>query len=90
MKITIKTDKDGKIKKVKSDIPVDLARFSIERVSSKPGRYRIRRTYRSRFIACVKLFLCRIGYVTIQTAAAFKFACAASSTHEDVPRHQRG
>lgn len=90
MTIKIKTDKDGKVKKIKSDIPVDLARFSIERVSGKPGRYRIKRTYRSRLVVCVKAFICRIGYVIAQTAAAFRVACVTSGTAEDVPRHQRG
>lgn len=90
MKIKIKVNKDGKVKKIKSDIPVDLARFSLECVAGKPRRYKIKRTYSSRVISFIRKLIFRIGYVFIQTAEAFKVACATSGSREDVPRHQRG
>lgn len=88
MKIKIKVNKDGRVKKNKSDIPIDLARFSIECVAGKPRRYKIKRSIRSRIIARVKTAGTKIGYILKSTVAAFRAACITVGSREDVPRHQ--
>ncbi len=88
MKIKIKVNKDGKVKTIKSDIPIDLARFSIERITSKPNRYKIERSIRSKLVRCIKAAVYKIGYIFISTVKAFAYACKTASSNEDVPRHQ--
>ncbi len=89
MKIKIKVNKDGRVKRIKSDIPIDLARFSLECVAGRPRRYIIKRSIHSRLFARLSSAAARIGYVLKSTAAAFIVACHSNGTREDVPRHQK-
>ncbi len=88
MKIKIKIDKNGKIKKVRSSGSTGLARAALQTIANKPRRYAIRRTKSSLFFGALKRGICRIGYVLKSTGAAFRAACITAGSIEDVPRHQ--
>lgn len=88
MTIKIKLDKRGNICKVRTNGDIAIAQAAVKRAADKPNRYKIKRTYRSRFLGVLKKLIYRIGFVTIQTAKAFAEACKKANAREDIPRHQ--
>lgn len=90
MTIKIKLDNRGNIRKVRTNGDITIAAAAVKRAADKPNRYKIKRTYRSRFLGGLKKLISRIGFVTIQTAKAFATACKKANAQEDIPRHQNG
>ena len=88
MKIKIKIDKNGKIRKVRCNGSTGLARAAVQTIVDKPGRYAIKQTKSSLFFGALKRGVFRIGYIFIATVKAFCIACQTAGSLEDVPRHQ--
>ena len=88
MTIKIKLDKRGNIRKVRTNGEITVAQAAVKRAADKPYRYKVKRTFRSRFLGGLKKLIYRIGFVVAQTAKAFAAACKKANAREDIPRHQ--
>ena len=88
MTIKINLDNLGNIRTIRTNGEITVAQAAVKRAADKPNRYKIKRTFRSRFLGGLKKHLSRIGFVVIQTATAFDTACKKANARYDIPRHQ--